>query len=510
MKLLKTMSMSSESRVAEARSARADAFAVSPVRVLVLLLLFSAAAVYESIHLSSLADTDVWWHLRTGIWILQNHSVPHSGLFSQYSALPWMAGNWGYDVLIAAAYKLIGPRAVPLSSMVLKAALAMSAFLLARGRGRHFWLAVFLAIAAQYALLHLRPLPNLCSLVFFSIELALLFQTQRTGNVRVCLWLPLLFVFWANLDVQFVYGLVVLGLFFAAALTEETGRRSGVTWLNDAPALPMGATGAVAAVSCAATLLSPYTYHVYEAVIKNATPAAYVAEHHAMNFRQPQHYVLLLLAMAAFLALGRRRSRDLFKIALLTASAIVSFRMQWDAGFLALTSVAVIGDAFSLDKLETDQEPVARLGRGGILATAGLLLLVFVVAACRIPSSQEALLKKIGESFPVQASDYIRSNQLPNPMFNEYRWGGFLTWYLPEYPVAIDGRRDLYGEDIDLRYFKVTSAEIPLNADPTFANAQTILLPASSAMAEALNTIPGFKMVYHDDMAVVLVRQNKS
>ena len=221
--------------------------------------------------------------------------------------------------------KLIGLRAVPLTLMALKVALAVSAFLLARGSRQNFWLAVSLAIAAQCALLDLRPLPNLCSLVLFAIELALLFQSRRTGNARSLFWLPLLFVFWANLHLQFVYGLFVLGLFFAAALTrgDLPPFRPNLVW-HDAPALPLGTIGAVAArLLVVATLLSPYSYHIYEAVVKNASPAAYIAEHHAMNFRHPQHYVLLLLAMAAFLALGRRRSRDLFKITLMIASAVV-------------------------------------------------------------------------------------------------------------------------------------------------------------------------------------------
>ena len=150
--------------------------------------------------------------------------------------------------------------------------------------------------------------------------------------------------------------------------------------------------------------------------------------------------------------------------------------------------------------MRQQQEIGARLGKWENLATAGLLLVVCVAAACRIPSSSEALLNKIAKNFPVRASDYIRENHLPTPLFNEYQWGGFLTWYLPEYPVAIDGRRDLYGEEINLRYFQVTNAEVPLNTDPAFAGAQTFLLPASSPMAEALATIPDFKVVYRDDL----------
>ena len=231
---------------------------------------------------------------------------------------------------------------------------------------QNFWLAVSLAVAAQCALLDSRPLPNLCSFVLFAVELALLFQSRRTGNVRSLFWLPLLFVLWANLHLQFTYGLFVLGLLFADAFVEEICRRSGLIWFDstDAPALPLGTLGAVAALSVFATLLSPYSYHIYEAVLQNATAVAYIAEHHAMNFRHPQHYILLLLAMAAFLTLGRRRSRDLFKIGLMIVSVVVGFRMQADAGFLALAAVAVIGDSFSIEKPETEREIASALENG--------------------------------------------------------------------------------------------------------------------------------------------------
>src|SRR5271165_6441167 len=89
------------------------------VRLLTLTALFSAAAVYEAAHLSSLASSEVWVHLRTGIWILQNHAIPHTGLFSQYSNLPWNDSSWGFDVLLGAAYHLFGLRAIPFVLMVL-------------------------------------------------------------------------------------------------------------------------------------------------------------------------------------------------------------------------------------------------------------------------------------------------------------------------------------------------------------------------------------------------------
>ena len=108
-------------------------FGRAPTRVLVLLVLLTGAPVLEAFRISAFSNGDIWWHLRSGLWILQNHSVPHSGLFSQYADRPWVASSWAFEVLLAAAYKVLGLKAVPVLLMVFKLALAAMTFLLARG-----------------------------------------------------------------------------------------------------------------------------------------------------------------------------------------------------------------------------------------------------------------------------------------------------------------------------------------------------------------------------------------
>ncbi len=473
----------------------------APVQILLLLALFSAAAWYEAVHLSALSGADVWWHLSTGSWILQNHAVPHNGLFSQYADLPWMDSSWLFDVLLGAAYKLMGLRALPVLLMAFKVAIAVVAFALARGSRVGFWPAVLLAATAQYAMPGLPLGPVLCSVVLFAIELAVLFSSRRTGNARALLWLPLLFLFWANLDAGFIFGLLVLLLFCASVAGEEMGRRSAEH------AVPLRTAAMVTAASVAAGFLTPYSFHLYAAAWQQVwSIAPYVRELRAMSFRQPQDYVLLLLAMTACFSLGRRGSRDPFQIALMLGCLALAFTRQRDSWLLALASVAVIANALPVGAAATEQEKIWKWEKA---ATAGLVATAFVIAVIgRVPSSREVLLSKVGESFPVRASDYIRANRLPPPLFNAYDWGGFLTWYLPEYPVSIDGRTALYGEEINSRHFKLIIAAIPLNDDPSFMNARTILLPRKSPMAIALGALPQFQVAYQDEVAMVLVAKN--
>ncbi|MGB8768696.1 MAG: hypothetical protein WCC92_03715 [Candidatus Korobacteraceae bacterium] len=472
------------------------------LQMFALLLLFSAAAWYEALHLSALTNSDIWWRLRTGIWILQNYAVPHTGLFSQYPDFPWIASSWLFDVLLAAAYKLLALRALPVLLMAFKVTVAVVTFALARGSRLNFWPAVVLAAAAQYVIPGLPPGPVVCSIVLFAIELALLFSSRRTGTARPLFWLPLLFALWADLDIGFMFGLLALLLFCAVVFAEQVGRRSA-----EPRTISLRTTAMVTAASIIATFFTPYSFHLYAVASRELwSVAPYVHELRAITFRRPQDYALLLLAMAACFALGRRRSRDLFQILLMAGCLALAFTRQRDTWLLVLASVAVIANALDIGAPSTGQEESTLPWKWKKLATAGLVLVAFVLAITRIPSSREALLNKVAETFPVRACDYIRAKHLPTPLFNAYHWGGFLTWYLPEYPVSIDGRVDLYGEEINSRYFKLIIAAIPLNADPSFAKARTILLPRNSPMAVALSALPQFRVAYQDDVATVLLQ----
>jgi hypothetical protein len=481
------------------------------LRIAALLGLFTAAALYQANHLSALADPDIWWHLRTGTWMLQNHAIPHDGLFSQSALLAWVDSNWGFDLLVGTAFRVFGLGGLPVLLMALQVAIAVTLFLLARGARTNLWQAVILAAVAQYCISGLRPRPALVSIVFFALELTLLLHSRRSGQIRPLLWMPLLFIVWVNLDRQFVYGLLALALFYGAIVVEYTGRRFGSSWFeNHLANLPLGVSTAVFGACLLATLASPYTYHLHGLIWQGATSTAvdrYLAELHGMRFRQFQDYLLMLLVMTSFLALGRRRSRDLFQISLLVVCAVISFRLQRDTWLVTLVAVGIIGDALPIAHREEVRKAALPAWRREWLVTAALVLVALAAGALRLPR-YEVLMTKVGETFPVRASDYLRQNHLPQPLFNSYYWGGFLTWYLPEYPVVIDGRVDLYRNAYNLPYFKLTEAEIPLESHPGFAQAQTFLLEAKSPIAEALATLPGFRVAYRDDLACVLVRNN--
>ena len=488
------------------------------MRVAVLVALCSSAALLEAFHLtslSSLANSDVWWHLQAGSWILQNHAFPHSGLFSQSASLPWIDTSWAYDVLLSLFYRLVGLRAIPVLAMLAKISLAVITFLLARRVLGNFTCAVLLSAAAQYLLFDRQALPVYFSILAFAVELLLLMEVRRSGKVTQLLWLPVMFIVWTNVDPGFVYGLLLLGLFLVSLLIEHWVRSAGIAWLEADASLPVALVGVVTALSVLATFLTPYGYHTYTAVLASFGGAAdkYFPDLHSIGFRRPQDYMLLLLTMASFLALGRRRSRSVFHVALLVGTVLLSFHRQRDAWLVVLASVAILADTISGGRVQKE----SKLGQGGIggrwigagaAAATLIVVLIFVAAWLRIPEDNELLQTVVAKTYPVAAADYISTNQLPRPLFNNYEWGGFLEWYLPTYPVAIDGRRNLYGDDDLVRYFKAIDAESTPAEYPALADARTLILPRHSLMGQALSNIAAFRVLYQDDVAVILTRTN--
>jgi len=142
------------------------------------------------------------------------------------------------------------------------------------------------------------------------------------------------------------------------------------------------------------------------------------------------------------------------------------------------------------------------------LLTAVLVGVVFVAAVIHLPARTDEVMHRLEGTFPVQAANFIRANHLQHPLFNLEEWGGFLIWYLPEYPVSIDGRISLYGDELLTSYLNVIGGG-RLDAAPAFADAGTILLNKNSETATALTTIPSlssqYRVVYSDELAVVIV-----
>jgi hypothetical protein len=90
-------------------------------------------------------------------------------------------------------------------------------------------------------------------------------------------------------------------------------------------------------------------------------------------------------------------------------------------------------------------------------------------------------------------------------MLNEYNWGGYLTWFLREYPVFVDGRTDLYGDDVLGQWITAIQAGKGWQAILDRWKIKLILIEPSRPLATALS-LAGWKLLYQDEQAVIFSR----
>ncbi len=209
-----------------------------------------------------------------------------------------------------------------------------------------------------------------------------------------------------------------------------------------------------------------------------------------------------MLAGAAFFTLGRQKRVDLFKLALLTVASVVAFRTMRDSWFLCITAAACIADS---RREEVDPEPSETLPEKAALA--GVLALFLFLIARNTGFDTRGLDAAMSSVFPVKAVNFLRQNPQPGPLYNTFDWGGFLTWYMPDYPVAIDGRTDLYGDELDLRFFQTQQGDASYVDDPYLNAAQVVLLSKKVPLASVLLSDPRFSLIFQDSLAVVFVRR---
>ena len=476
---------------------------------LTLLLAFLGSLSITVVH--SVHDPDIWWHLKVGDWIRQNHAVPHSGIFSRTAAdRPWVAYSWGYELLLSVFYSAFGLMGIGLNGLALTLLVATLVFWSAHRLSGNFWLSMLLTAFGCCSFLYsLMPRPVFFSMALFAVLITLLLECQRTGQLRGLYWLPLVFCLWANLHIQFVYGLFVFGLFaFVRTKQQLVESRFGkLPILESQAALPLSRLWAILAACFVAGCVGPYGPHLYQVVIDySRAKVAYsmIMELKAPDFTGGNYYIELLLAATAFFALGWRKHIDAFKALLLITAAVFAFRTVRDAWFLGMVSVVCVAEAFRPEKDDQSSRPFHL--HESVAVAVGVLFCTFLVAG-NVDFTARGLDRVASSFYPTNAANFIRQNRLPGPMFNSFDWGGFLAWYLPQYPVSGDGRNDLYGDELDSRLYRVEDGQVPYQQEPIFSESRLILLENYVPLAKLLSADPAYQAVYRDRIAVVYIRR---
>jgi hypothetical protein len=443
-------------------------------------------------------DRDVGWHLQTGAWIAQHHAVPRVDPFSRVTGgKPWQAYSWLFDLILLKMYGWMGLKGLVVFTAAMTALISGATYHLISRLQRDFLLCALLTLGVVISLSRLyTPRPWMFTIFFFAIEMDILMHAREKGGLRELLWLPPLFAVWANLHIQFVDGLLVLGV---AACEPMLAR----WWKSEASRASARSLGLTLLACVAAASLNPYGPGIYKIAWRlGSQPGVLgmVTEMMSLPFRTLSDYLLLFLALAAAGVLFRYRRLAPFETLMLAMAAVLSFRSQRDLWMMSMTAAAILAAGLPGSAKQEERSMPVWCAALSALTAAGLL----AAGPSLLGVDNMSLQQTLAENLPVQAVQVIQQRHYSGALFNDYGWGGFLIWQLRE-PVSIDGRAALYGDDRIRRSRDTWGGAADWASDPDLRTAGVVIGPTGAALTQLLRGDSQFELAWEDKVAAVFI-----
>ena len=466
-------------------------------------------------------DSDMFWHLRAGEQTLVDGQPLTVDVFSHTRAgETWVNHSWLSQVWLYLTWALGGWFALSLWTSAL-AALGMGfIFLRMEEDGAPLLLLPFVVIlGALVAAPVWVTRPQLTSLTLFAFLIWYLHRWQR--GRRAPLWvLPPLFVLWSNLHGGYPLGLMLIGVILGGAVIDRILGREGLPWARWRSLALWGALGWLVVA------INPNTWQMWLIPFQTVGMRVlqqFIAEWASPDFHKfgQQPFIWLLLGTMAAMAFSRKQASgaQVLGVAMFTYLGLTARRNCGPFALITMPVLAVhLGDVLAQifdrlpagvrTRLEAAAQPLkAEPTRRESAFRAGVLILLWGAALLKgyAATRPDLVTEAIHEGYPAGAVVWIEANQPAGNLFNEYNWGGYLIWSLRDYPVAVDGRTDLYGDEILTQYMQARAAQPGWESILDDWNVNLVLLSPNAPLATALAQ-DGWRQAYADEISTVWIR----
>lgn len=239
----------------------------------------------------------------------------------------------------------------------------------------------------------------------------------------------------------------------------------------------------------------------------------YIEEWQSPNFHrlevQPFLWMLMLSVVALSLSRERKRVVDLFLlvgfagISLMAARNIATFALV-AAPILARQSYAVVKPFL---ETQTRRPDFPQLIARRINIILFIILALAALIKITIPLRDQVNRDAIAGQVPVEAVAYLDQHTYLGPLFNSYNWGGYVIWALyPDYLSFVDGRTDLFGDEILESYLKTWRAEPGWEGYLDRYGIRVVLVESYAPLGFALKNT-GWKILYEGEKAILYVNE---
>jgi hypothetical protein len=220
-----------------------------------------------------LNDPDVWWHLKTGDWIIENTEIPADDYFAYTTPKPLndhqvrgLRTQWLGQVVFALAERAggVGGVAMLRNILLLLPVLILFLWLIRKGISHYAAMGIVLLPASLliFQLFYAFERPQGFSFLFIMLVAMLLERLRSCGPGKFdfsMVLLPVAMAVWSNLHAGFIVGNMVICIYFASEAFMYFWRRYRGSETGGARPIFF----AVCVLAILMSFINPNTYHIF-------------------------------------------------------------------------------------------------------------------------------------------------------------------------------------------------------------------------------------------------------
>lgn len=428
------------------------------VKLAAVIILFSSFAIsYLSVPLW---DSDFWWHISNGRYIVASGSLPQKDPFCFTSALEenknpfpeWenfiLKQYWLSQIIFYFIYDYSGIAGIIIARSLLLILLLILVFWRLQRWSVSFPVAFLFTFAVFIASLKATgERPVLFTILFTALIYFLLEDFREKKKKRILLLVPLMLL-WCNLHGGFIIGIAVIIAFMFGEginffLKKSAYSRKDILLFSSTAILAIGASF-INPTGWDAVFISiniPFKYKIiHENIQEYFSPFVfYKSKYHSL----PYEYILMVSIFPLIFFL-RSKKIDFSHLIVLFIFLISSISARRFMIYYVIIGAMILGKELDIVTNSFLKKRLSTVGYQKIMAALTCLAFLSSVAFFSGNTySHEGFQFEVASNYsvPVGAVDFIEKNNLSGNMLNDYGYGGYISWRLyPHKKTFIDTR----------------------------------------------------------------------
>jgi hypothetical protein len=484
--------------------------------LLVLVIIFSFRQIYS---------LDIGFHLKTGLWILQNLEFPAKDMFSyavgthNYIDLQWL-----YQVSNAVITTYFGELGLVAGNAILIAGcFILALFRITRKQNLdnivHWQWMFLLAILSTEFLFETRP--HVFSWLYLNLVFLVLDEYVERGRKSI-LFLPFIMLLWTNTHSLFIIGWIVIGSYILGSIWKEKKLWTQITKYG--------------LLSIGISLINPYFFsgiaypfrqfqllqssnffkNNINELISSLDMKGYFVNGELILI-QPLFWFHIFLFLSVVIFIRRLKRIQLHEILIFLFFLYLGCTAVKNIGFFvfAILPATIQG----IQPIDSSEKKLVgtwwKVRRVQAIINCIVIALSIILTAAVITNAYYINFRsniRFGYKcnntiLPCKAAQYLRNNHLEGKILNHFNFGGFLMYKLPQ-KVSIDGRLEVMGEKYFYKYMTlwniIDKSQILMEFHP-----EIVIFPYHDEFLwiHYFKKDTAWQLLYFDEIAVIYAKK---